>query len=109
MDEKEKLVADLFAERIMPLAALARERGVEFFPLGFDDRAKTYYVQRDDNGDYIHEIDEANLVEELGRVWQGDRLPEITALAEPLLALAEGLREKEETSEDVSPFIYAMF
>ena len=109
MDENDKMAADLFAERIVPLAALAREKGVEFFPLGFDDRVQTYYVERTDNGDYIHEIDEAKLAEELDRIWQEDRIPEIAGLAEPLIALAESLREKEETSEDVSPFIYAMF
>lgn len=104
--QKEELLKTFYRERLLPLAEIARERGVEFFPLAKDEAAESYYHDRNDDGNYVHEID-ADPVNELKTLWQD--LPELAALAEPIVSLAESIKEDEETSEEVSPFIYAMF
>ena len=110
-DQKDNAaaLAQFYREHLLPLAELARERGVEFFPLAPDTDSTTYFLDRKHNGDYIHSIDAAALAEELRKMWVKDELPELTDLAPPLAGLAENLHEKEPVSDEVSPFIYAMF
>ncbi len=105
--QKEELLKTFYRERLLPLAEIARGRGVEFFPLAKDEAAESYYHDRNDDGNYVHEIDAADPAAELKTLWRD--LPELAALAEPIIALAESIKEDEETSEEVSPFIYAMF
>jgi len=107
--EKEKLLRTFFHERLMPLVEIARARGVEYFPAGPDTSAESYYIERNDDGNYVHEINAGNLAGELNGLWSKGDLPELAELAGPIVALAESIRETDETPEDVSPFIYAMF
>jgi len=106
-EQRENLLRAFYHERLLPLARLAKERGIEFFPLNGSADLESYYKDRNDDGNYVHEIDPANLAGELEKLWQD--LPELAQLAEPLTALAEAIREDEETQEEISPFIYAMF
>ncbi len=108
--EKEKILRAFYREHLLPLAEAAKQRGIRFFPLGKDDEpsdAASYYIERKDDGNYVHEIDSANLAKELEALWQD--FPELAALAGPIVELAETIKEDEESTEEVSPFIYAMF
>jgi hypothetical protein len=108
--EKEKLLRAFYREHLLPLARLAKERGITFFPFAPDisqGGAESYYIERNDNGNYVHEIDSADLAGELEKLWR--ELPELAEIAGPLAALAESIKEDEETQEEISPFIYAMF
>jgi hypothetical protein len=108
--EKEKILRSFYAERLLPLAKISRERGVEMFPLSPDEAAASYYKQRDDDGLYVHEINSEEITAQLKELWGTDDLTELAELAEPLTSLAKILQEQEEEdSSDVSPFIYAMF
>lgn len=103
-EQKEKILRAFYREHLLPLAEKAKERGTRFFPTGKDDEAESYYIERNDDGNYIHEIDSANLAKELETLWR-----DFNELAELLVELAETIKEDEESTEEVSPFIYAMF
>lgn len=107
-DEKEELLRSYFNERLMPVKEMMLERGVEFFPTSPDSSAETYYVDRTDDGNYVHEIGQ-DITAELSSVLEHIALPELSSLTESLITLAETLQEQEETREEVSPFVYAMF
>jgi len=106
-EQKEKILRAFYRERLLPLAEIAAGRGIEFFPLAPDPAAESYFKERNDDGNYVHEIDSADLAGELEKLWQD--LPELAALAGALVSLAESIKEDEETQEEISPFIYAMF
>lgn len=105
--QKEELLKAFYHDRLMPLAETAAERGTVFFPLSGDPSAESYYKDRNDDGNYVHEIDAENLAGELADLWAG--FPELAALAAPIVELAEAIKEDEESTEEISPFIYAMF
>lgn len=113
MHESESENADLlnrfYREHVLPIAEHAAAEGIEIFPLGPDAGCESYFIDRKPGESYIHEIDHANMEEELSRLWSADRLRGMESLAKPIVLLAESLREKEVESDDVSPFIYAMF
>jgi hypothetical protein len=114
MDDKmqmEKVSAAFYRERLLPLAEIAAARGIEFFPPGPDPDRESYYVDRNDNGVYVHTIDSDKLVDELKSMWTDDKFPELKEIADELVELANKMREAEkvESSDEVSPFIYAMF
>lgn len=108
--QKEELLRTFYHERLVPIAKEARARGVEFFPAGPDATAESYYIERNDDGNYVHEINADDLAGDLRELWgrRGD-LSELVDLAVPIVDLAEAIKETDETPEDVSPFIYAMF
>lgn len=108
--EKEDLLRSFYNERLMPLADLARSRGVVFFPLGSDETATSYYRDRSDDESYIHEIDADKLAASLRELWAKGELPEVAELSDDIAALALVLKvDDKEALEEVSPFIYAMF
>jgi hypothetical protein len=107
--EKEKMLRAFYHERLMPLVERARESGLEYFPAGPEATADSYFIDRSDNGDYVHEIRSDDLAGELHELWSKGQPAELADLAGPIVALAEAIKETDETPEDVSPFIYAMF
>ena len=110
--EKENLLRVFYRKHLLPLAENTKTTGAEIFPFGADASAESYYLERSDDGNYVYEIDSAALASELKDLWSagGDLLSaDLASLAEEIIQLAEILREDEETSEEVSPFIYAMF
>jgi len=114
MDDKtqmEKVLATFYRDRLLPLAEIAAARGIEFFPLVPDPRRESYYVDRNDDGVYVHTIESDKLVDELKSMWTDDNFPELKEIADELVELANKLKgaEKVESSDEVSPFIYAMF
>jgi hypothetical protein len=107
--EKEDLLHRFYHERLMPIVERARAGGVEFFPDGPDTAAESYYIDRNDDGNYVHEINPNDLAGDLRQLWSSGELKELADLAGPIVELAESIKETDETPEDVSPFIYAMF
>jgi hypothetical protein len=105
--QKEELLTAFYRERLLPLAEIARERGIGFFPLSGNTDSESYYKGRDDDGNYVHEINSADLAGELEKLWND--LSELKALAAAIAELAETIKEEGEAAEEVSPFIYAMF
>lgn len=108
-DEKEKLLIEYFNEKLLPISDKMSERGIEFFPMAFDESAKSYYQDRSGNGNYVHEINFEETSSELKSILETENLPELAELAESLISLAETLQEQEESNDEVSPFVYAMF
>jgi hypothetical protein len=102
-EQKEKILRTFYRDKLLPLA----EKRSDFFPLAGDQSAASYYIDRGDDGNYVHEINSADLVSELEKLWLD--FPELAALAAPLIELADSIKEDEESTEEVSPFIYAMF
>jgi hypothetical protein len=104
-----ELLARFYRERIAPIAENVAAEGIEIFPLGPDEKCRSYFADREPGESYIHTIDHTNMEAELSRLWSSDPVSGMNDLAAPILELAETLREKEVESDDVSPFIYAMF
>lgn len=107
--EKQDLLHRFYHERLIPLVEKARAGGIEFFPAGPDPTAESYYIDRSDDGNYVHEINANDLAGDLRGLWSRGELKELAELAGPIVELAEAIKETDETPEDVSPFIYAMF
>src|SRR5688572_31764994 len=105
---KDRL-ARFFRERILPIAENAAASGIEIFPLRPDRSYESYFVDRQPGESYIHTIDPDSMEAELSRLWSSNDALGMKDLAKPIVELAEELREKEPESDDVSPFIYAMF
>lgn len=103
-DRTEEQLKEFYRERLIPISAAYKD----VFPLRPDEAAQSYYIDRADSGNYIHEIDSNDTEGELGKLWR-DGSPELAEIAGELMRLADILQEKEETSNEVSPFIYAMF
>lgn len=106
--EKEMLLQSFYAEKLVPLAEKYESAERAFFPVGFDKQAESYYIDRNDDRGYIHEINYDDLESELLELWNGET-EEFKKLAAPLIELAHKLEDHEEADGDVSPFIYAMF
>ncbi|WP_420129540.1 hypothetical protein [Longimicrobium sp.] len=107
-DDPQARLEAFFTGQLVPAAQSLRARGVEFFPLGPDAGAPTYWHRRDDAGDYLDSVDPAATAVRLRELWAEH--PELVALVDPLLEMAAALaRPADEQSPDVSPFIYAMY
>ncbi len=114
-EDQDILAAEFFNDLLSPLAVRERDRAKSFFPLGADPRAESYYVEPPRRvmaaADFELRAAEslADFVKELTALWASEGHEELAALAPRLLALAEEMGEREEQSEDVSPFMYVMF
>jgi hypothetical protein len=98
-----------FDRRLVPLAERLRARGHRAFALGPDERSPSYYVAPDPGEPFL-ELDDAEACERaLRELWQRRGLPELAALAGPLLELARKLEVREDDSGEVSPFVYVMY
>jgi hypothetical protein len=108
-EQNNRDLIEFYRERLLPLAELVRERGVEIFPVGPETGKESYFVDRKAEDDYIHSIDATDLANELRAMWEDDAIPHLPELAEPLVQLANRLHQKNQDVDEVSPFIYAMF
>ncbi len=83
--------------------------------LTFDPDLPSYYVERENRTMTPEQFEVAGLESPqrlgpaLGEFWKKRRMPELAALAAGLSQLAGDLREVEEETDEVSPFIYVMF
>ncbi|MGH9391779.1 MAG: hypothetical protein ACRD1Z_19430, partial [Vicinamibacteria bacterium] len=86
-----------------------RARGVRFFALGPEHSLASWYEDGPSGEPEFLELEEKNCEEALRKLWEMQHLPELAALAGPLLELASQLETAEKESGDVSPFIYVMY
>lgn len=93
--------------RELVTAASAPRKGSPFFPLAPEPDLASYFRRREDDSTYVFDLDSQDVESQLMRLWQD--APELQALVAPLLQLAGRLSEREATTADVSPFVYAMF
>lgn len=103
---REEVALRFFRECFLPAAARLRAREARLLPDGPDRTASTYYVARPPREEYVFDL--SIPLEEVFRSQWKD-YPELAALAEDLARLARDLRQPNEESGEVSPFIYAMF
>jgi hypothetical protein len=112
---KDESAAAFFREVLVPVALGERESGREFFALRPEGEAESYYVEptRREMRPEDFELRAADSVEdfvrELAALWSSEGREELAAMAPRLAALASDVREDEEQSGDVSPFMYVMF
>lgn len=105
----EKGVRRFYREHLLPAAERLRTRGVSFFPLAPDDAEETWYQPPPADVPEFVEVEPEQCEARLRQAWQAQGLPELAALAGPLMALARDLEMDEEQSADVSPFVYVMY
>ena len=110
------LAGRLFDEQITRVASTADTPNGSRFPLGFDDRAETYFAKRTDGPAEVteHPIQlggaGADLVAALLRHWQSTGNDDLVELGIGFDALVEQLRaEAEEQSEIVDILCYTLF
>ncbi len=112
---RDRSAADFFREVLVPVALRERATGREFFALRPDAAAESYYVEPTNRSmepaDFELRASESveDFIRELAALWASEGLEELAATAPRLAALASGLREDEEQTDDVSPFMYVMF
>lgn len=113
---KDRRAADFFNEVLVPVALRERERGREFFALRPDASAESYYVEptkramRQEDFELRAADSVEEFVRELAALWASEGREELAAAMAPrLAALASEVREDEEQTDDVSPFMYVMF
>jgi hypothetical protein len=99
-----------FDKRLVPLAKRLRDRGTRFFPMGPDAEAESYYLPVSRVEPEFIELEGPEACEKaLRSLWEEQRMPELAALAGPLLDLALRLEIREEEWGEISPFVYVMY
>ena len=81
---------------------------MRFFPLGPDPEAESWYEGPPPEADFVR-LATDDVEAALRERWEAQGLPELAALAGPLLALAASLEVHEEQTPDISPFVYVMY
>jgi hypothetical protein len=104
--DDERRVQRFFDERIAPAAARLRARGVAFFPLGPEPGAASWYSGPPEGPDF-QPLQPADLAAALRAQWSD--VPELEALADPLVLLARSLEVQDEDDGEISPFVYVMY
>lgn len=113
--DKDRSATAFFREVLIPVALRERATGREFFALRPDDEAESYYVEPTrsvmEPADFELRAAESveEFVRELAALWSSEGREDLTAMAPRLAALASEVREDEEQTDDVSPFMYVMF
>jgi hypothetical protein len=113
--DKDRSATAFFREVLVPAALRERESGREFFALRPDAAAESYYVEptRREMSPEDFELRASESIEafvrELAALWSSEGREELAAMAPRLASLASELREDEQQSDDVSPFMYVMF
>jgi hypothetical protein len=107
---EDRRLGRFFDKRLVPLAERLRARGVRFFPLGPDGEAESYYVPASRGEPEFIELEGPAACEKALRdLWEGETMPELAALAGPLMALARRLEIREDQWSEISPFVYVMY
>lgn len=112
---KDRIAADFFREVLVPAARSEREAGREFFALRPDAEAESYFAEpakgsmRPEDFELRACESVEDFVRELAALWASEGREGLAAMAPRLAALAAGVREDEEQTDDVSPFMYVMF
>jgi hypothetical protein len=78
--------------------------------MGPDPEDDSYYVApRRGKPEFIELEDAADCEKALRDLWEGQKIPELAALAGPILELARQVEIREEESGEISPFVYVMY
>lgn len=104
----EDKLRSFFREKLAPAASKLRERGVELFPTGPDPDAESWWEPGPTEDEFV-ELTPEEIGAALSARWRAAGLPELVALAEPLMELAQELEITEQPSSEVSPFVYVMY
>ena len=114
--DQEKAIDGFFEHVLMPLATSMQASGKLPLDSRIDSTISSYFVARKstslDPGDFelpsgIEDSD--SLRSALEQFWSSVGSPELAAAAAEIARLAENLKVEEEQSEEVSPFVYAMY
>ena len=106
--EREEMLDAFFTEQLAPAAERLREQGIAPFPLGPEPEAETWYVVPVPDQPEFITVERDTLEETLRTAWEGT-LPELAALAAPLVDLAQRLGLDREDPAELSPYLYKMF
>jgi hypothetical protein len=112
---RDESATAFFREVLVPVALRERATGVEFFAPRPDAEAESYYVEPTNRSmepaDFELRASESveDFIRELATLWASEGREELAAMAPRLAALASKVREDEERTDDVSPFMYVMF
>jgi len=107
---EDRRLGRFFDKRLVPLAERLRASDTRFFPLGPDAEAESYYLPASRGEPKFIELEGPAACEKaLREIWEGQRMPELAALAEPLMALAQRLEIREDEWGEISPFVYVMY
>ena len=104
----EDKLRTFFREKLVPAAMKLRERGVDLFPTGPDPDAESWWEPGPTEEEFV-ELSPEQVEAALAARWLAADLPELAALAGPLMELARELEITEEPSSEVSPFVYVMY
>lgn len=107
-EAREEKLRSFFREHLAPAGTALRERGVELFPMGPDASAESWWEPAPEGPEFV-ELGPGEIAPALAERWRAQGLPELAALAESLMALADELEVEEEPSGEVSPFVYVMY
>jgi hypothetical protein len=105
----ERKLQRFFQKELSPAAAAIRTRGIELFPLGPDPERESYWEPGPEDEPEFIEILPDDFAAALEEYWNAKGLPELAALAAPLMAMARELEIQQEQSEELSPFLYVMY
>jgi hypothetical protein len=110
-----KHVRKVFMKEVVPVSNLSKKREQVFFPLRPDNQLSTYYREREQTAMTLGDFEvpgcesSEKLEKALAELWGSQGYAELVPLAQTTARLAEMLRESEDESQEVSPFIYVMF
>lgn len=105
----------LFEERLLPLAARLRDEGRNFFALGPDASATTYYIRRQKTSMTRKDFEgpqcatPETLARSLETMWAKQGYDEFSEAAAEIAALAFSLRTPDEQDSELSELIYVMY
>ena len=111
----EERLQRFFDDELMPAARALRQARGELFPTHPDPDAATYWAERSPRtmareGFEVAGLESIDKLETALRdLWQARGLPQLAALSCGIVELARLLKQGDDESDEVSPFIYVMF
>jgi hypothetical protein len=111
--EPDELLVSFFEREFAPARESLRDHDIELIDPGPDPDCPSYYSQREktilEPTDFELDLDDVEkLMLFLEQLWLGPEKPILADLFRKILALAPRYRE-EPDSDEISPYIYAMF
>jgi hypothetical protein len=111
----DRRLEKFFRAELLPLARQYKREGRCLLAGNPDGSLSSYYEQRKSTRMSRSDFEKGScrsteeLAAELEAMWRQQGFDELAALAPQLAKLAERLRQTQPETEDVSPFVYAMY